>query len=78
MNALPDWWGCFCPEPGFGTYEDPSTGSVGLVEGIVRRVRHATDMLHRVADDPSGGGGHRPGVKLLLTWLDEGWSETGG
>ncbi|MFS1305046.1 hypothetical protein [Streptosporangium longisporum] len=78
MNALLDWWGCFCPEPGFETYEDPSTGSVGLIEGIVRRVRDATDMLRRVADDPSGGGGHRPGVRLLLARLDEGRSEAGG
>ncbi|MEV8635237.1 hypothetical protein AB0395_26625 [Streptosporangium sp. NPDC051023] len=42
------------------------------------RVRDATDMLRRVADDPSGGGGHRPGAKLLLTRLDEGWSEAVG
>ncbi|MEV4248077.1 hypothetical protein AB0J63_32270 [Streptosporangium canum] len=74
LNALLDWWGRFCPEPGFETYEDPSAGSVGLIEGIMRRVRDATDMLHRVADDPSGGGGHRPGVRLLLARLDEGWN----
>ncbi|WP_329427040.1 hypothetical protein OG339_42920 [Streptosporangium sp. NBC_01495] len=78
LSVLLDWWGCFCPEPGFGTYEDLSAKSVGLIEGIVRRVRGATDMLRRVADDPSGGGGHRPGAKLLLARLDEGWSEAGG
>ncbi|MFB9718739.1 hypothetical protein [Planobispora longispora] len=78
MEALLDWWGCFHPEPGFETYEDPSAGPVGLIEGIMRRVRDATDMLHRVADDPSGGGGHRPGVRLLLARVGEGWSETAG
>ncbi|MGC5009839.1 hypothetical protein ACLQ2R_03645 [Streptosporangium sp. DT93] len=75
LNALLDWWGCFHPEPGFETYEDPLAGAVGLVGGIVGRVRGATDILRRVADDPSGGGGHRPGAKLLLARLDKGWSE---
>ncbi|GGK61963.1 hypothetical protein Ppa06_60860 [Planomonospora parontospora subsp. parontospora] len=78
LNALLDWWGCFHPEPGFGTYVDPSAGSVGLIEGIMRCVRDATDMLHRVADDPSGGGGHRAGVMLLLARLDEGWNTEAG
>lgn len=77
LNALLDWWGCV-PEPGFETYENPVTGSVGLVEGIMSRVRDATDTLRRVADDPSGGGGHRPGTRLLLARLDEGWSEAVG
>ena len=78
LNALLDWWGCFRPEPGFEIYEDPSTGSVGLIAGIMRRVREAREMLHRVADDPSEGGGHRPGVRLLLARLDEGWNMEAG
>ncbi|MGV9777206.1 hypothetical protein [Streptosporangium sp. NPDC003464] len=73
LNALLDWWGCFHPEPGFETYADPLNGPAGLIEGIARRVRDATDVLHRAADDPSGGGGHRPGVKLLLAKLNGGW-----
>ncbi|WP_449061547.1 hypothetical protein [Planomonospora algeriensis] len=77
LNALLDWWG-WSPEQGFETYEDPSIGSVGLTEGIMGRVRDAVDMLRRVAEDPSRGGGHRPDAKLLLARLDEGWSETSG
>ncbi|MFF4416667.1 hypothetical protein ACFYY8_29440 [Streptosporangium sp. NPDC001559] len=77
LNALLDWWGCF-PEPGFETYEDPLTGSVGLVEGIMSRVHHATNVLRHVADDPSGDGGHRPAAKLLLTRLGEGWRQAVG
>ncbi|MFF0578920.1 hypothetical protein [Streptosporangium saharense] len=71
IDTLLDWWGWF-PEPDFEIYE----GSAGLAEGIMSRVRGAAEMLRRVADDPSGGGGHRPGAKLLLARLDEGWSET--
>lgn len=78
LNALMDWWGCFRPEPGFETYEDPSTGSVVLIEGITRHVRDAKDMLHRVADDPSGGGRHRSDVRLLLAKLREGWGAEAG
>jgi hypothetical protein len=74
LNTLLDWWGCFRPEPGFEIYEDPSSGSVALIEGITSRVRGAVDVLHRVVDDPSGGGGHRPGARLLLAKLDRGWT----
>ncbi|MER6174905.1 hypothetical protein [Streptosporangium sp. NPDC001681] len=74
LNTLLDWWGCFQPEPGFETYEDPSSGSVALIEGITSRVRSAADVLHRVMDDPSEGGGHRPGARLLLAKLDRGWT----
>ncbi|MFD0883075.1 hypothetical protein ACFQ08_00635 [Streptosporangium algeriense] len=42
------------------------------------RVRDARDMLRRVAGDPAGGGGHRPGARLLLARLDEGWGEAEG
>ncbi|GAA3122245.1 hypothetical protein GCM10010466_11400 [Planomonospora alba] len=77
LDALLDWWG-WSPEEGSETYEDPLTGSVGLAEGLMGRVRDAADMLRRVADDPSGGGGHRPGAKLLLARLDEGWSQAAG
>ncbi|GGQ25265.1 hypothetical protein [Streptosporangium pseudovulgare] len=78
LDALLDWWGCFHPEPGFETYEDPLTGTADLIEGIMRSVRDAVDMLHRVADDPLGGGGHRSGVRLLLTRLNDGWSTEAG
>ncbi|MFI7052338.1 hypothetical protein ACWDOR_20270 [Streptosporangium canum] len=77
LDTLLDWWGWF-PEPGFEIYKDPLTGPVGLVEGIMNRVLDATDTLRRVADDPSGGGGHRPGAKMLLARLSEGWSEASG
>ncbi|MEV6868579.1 hypothetical protein AB0M44_47360 [Streptosporangium subroseum] len=74
LNTLLDWWGCFQPEPGFETYEDPSSGSVALIEGITSRVHDAADVLHRVVDDPSEGRGHRPSARLLLAKLDRGWT----
>ncbi|MEU1737626.1 hypothetical protein [Streptosporangium sp. NPDC020145] len=76
LNALLDWWGCL-PEPGFETYENPLSGSVGLVEGIMSHVRDATDILRRVADDRSGDGGHRPAAELLAR-LNKGWDEAVG
>jgi hypothetical protein len=73
LNALSDWWGCFAPEPGFESYHDLMTGPVDVVAAIMGHVRDAADLLRGVAVDPSGGGGHRPGVKWLLVALEKSW-----
>jgi hypothetical protein len=74
VDALLDWWGCFVADPGFEVYDDPEHGPVDVREGIVERVRAAAEMLRRVAQDPSGGGHHRPAVKELLKNLDADFS----
>src|SRR4051812_46232379 len=61
--TLLDWWGCFVPDPGFEDYENPVDGPVNVCQGIVERVRAAEGMLRSVADDPSGGGHHRPAAR---------------
>ena len=54
----------------------PEHGPVDVREGIVERVRAAAETLRRVAQDPSGGGHHRPAVKELLENLDDGWADS--
>jgi hypothetical protein len=46
---------------------------VDVVAAIVGHVRDAADLLRGVADDPSGGGHHRPSVKWLLVALEKNW-----
>lgn len=72
LNALLDWWGSFMPDPGFEVYDDPVDGPVNVCQGIVDKVRAAEDTLRRVADDPAGGGRHRPATKQLITHADKG------
>lgn len=77
LDALLDWWGCFVTDPECEIYDDPQRGPVDVCEGIAERVRMATDMLRRVAKDPSAGGHHRTAAKELLQNLDAGWDRTG-
>ncbi|MFB9836581.1 hypothetical protein [Actinoallomurus acaciae] len=77
LDALLDWWGRFVADPECETYDDPERGPVDVREGIAERIRMATGMLRRVAEDPSAGGHHRPAAKELLRNIETGWDHTG-
>lgn len=74
LAALLDWWGCFVPDLGFETYEDPADGPINVCQGIVDRVQAAENALRRVADDPSNGGHHRSATKQLIALANRGWT----
>ena len=77
LSTLLDWWGCFRPEPGYETYDDPASGPVEITAGIMQRIQQAAPALTQLtAEFPAAE--HRRALTEVLRLLALGWIIDGG